>query len=207
MSKPCRAPRPTTRRVWLAAAAALPLLGARAAFAQTAAGEVAAVRGTASAERGQGTRPLGEHDAVFLDELLRTGEDSRLGVALTNGTRLNLGARSKLKIDRMVVDGGGHLDLGSGALLLDRADPSRKGGLTVTSPFAVIAVRGTKFFIGEIDGFGVFVERGVVEVDAAGKRVTLTAGEGTTIANIGDPPDAPRVWGAPKIARAMAMAS
>jgi hypothetical protein len=207
MSNASLAPKLPARRLGLAAAAVFTLVGVRTAFAQPAAGQVAAVRGMAFAELGPGTRPLSERDAIFLDELLRTGEHSRLGVTLANGNKLTLGARAKLKIDRTVVDGGGHLDLGSGALLLDRTDPSRKGELTVTSPFAVIAVRGTKFFIGEIDGFGVFVERGVVEVEATGKRVTLKAGEGTTIANIGDPPEAPRTWGAPKIARAMAMVS
>jgi hypothetical protein len=196
-----------SRRGWLslaALAAGAPLLSAMAASAQ-AAGKVLAVRGMAFAEVGPGTRTLSAAEAVFLDELLRTGEDSRLGVALANGNQVDLGARAKLKIDQTLLDGGGALTLGSGAMMLDRPDAGRKGRLTVTSPFAVIAVRGTKFFAGEIDGFGVFVERGLVQVSAAGRTVSVRAGEGTTIPSVGAQPEDVRVWGAPKIARARAM--
>jgi hypothetical protein len=203
-----------TRRAWLmrgagfgAFAGGASLFAAFGAQAQTAAGKVSSVRGMAFAEVGPGTRTLTAAEAVFLDELLRTGDESRLGVALANGNQLNLGARAKLRIDRTVIDGGGALELGAGAMILDRPDAGRKGRLTVTTPFAVIAVRGTKFFMGEIDGYGVFVERGHVQVTAAGKTVDVRAGEGTTIPRIGAPPDAVRTWGAPKIARARAMVS
>ncbi|MET0606442.1 MAG: FecR domain-containing protein [Beijerinckiaceae bacterium] len=194
-----------TRRAIIALAAGAPVLGAGETRAQTAAGKVSNVRGMAFAEVGPGTRTLIQAEAVYLDELLRTGDDSRLGVALSNGNQIDLGARSKLRIDRTLLDGGGSLTLGGGAMMLDRPDAGRKGRLNVTSPFAVIAVRGTKFFAGEIDGFGVFVERGAVQVSAAGRSVIVRAGEGTTIPRVGAPPEDVRVWGAPKIARARAM--
>lgn len=196
-----------SRRSWIAALTAAPLLAPSAVSAQAQAGAVASVRGMAFAEVGPGTRTLTEAAAVFLDELLRTGEDSRLGVSLSNGNLLNLGARARLKIDRAVLDGGGAIALGAGALMIDRPDAGRKGRLTVTSPYAVIAVRGTKFFVGDADGYGVFVERGVVDVSAAGKRVTLRAGQGTTIREIGAAPDAPKEWGPGRIAKALAMVS
>lgn len=194
-----------SRRTWLSALAAAPLFAPRALSAQTQAGAVASVRGMAFAEGGPGARPLTETAAVFLDEMLRTGDDSRLGINLSNGNLLNLGARARLKIDRALLNGGGAIALGAGALMLDRPDAGRKGRLTVTSPYAVIAVRGTKFFVGEADGYGVFVERGVVEVSAAGKRVTLRAGQGTTIREMGAQPDAPREWGAGRITKARAL--
>lgn len=197
-----------SRRTWLAALAAAPaMIDIARAQTQTPAGAVASVRGMAFAEVGPGTRTLIEAAAVFLDEFLRTGEDSRLGVQLSNGNRIDLGARARLKIDRAILNGGGALTLGSGALMLDRPDQGKKGRLTVTSPYAVIAVRGTKFFVGDADGYGVFVERGVVQVAAAGKRVELKAGQGTTIRDIGAPPDPPKEWGPARIAKARALVS
>ncbi|WP_342359481.1 FecR family protein [Terrarubrum flagellatum] len=190
-----------------ATAAGAALISTPSAAAETLAGAVASVRGMAFAEIGPGTRTLIEAAAVYLDDLLRTGEDSRLGVKLTNGNQVSLGARAKLKIDRATLDGGGALTVDSGSLILDRPDPTKKGRLTVTSPYAVIAVRGTKFFVGDADGYGVFVERGEVQVSAAGKSVTLRAGQGTTISAIGAPPDAPKEWGAARIAKAIALTS
>jgi uncharacterized protein YqfA (UPF0365 family) len=67
-------------------------------------------------------------------------------------------------------------------------------------------VRGTQFFAGVLDdGFGVFVARGRVDVRAAGGRVSVGAGEGTTIAAPGQKPGAVKRWGEPKIARALAL--
>jgi hypothetical protein len=51
----------------------------------------------------------------------------------------------------------------------------------------------------------VFVEEGAVDVTAAGQTVRLSEGEGTDIANPGDPPGEVRRWGQPKIDRAMAL--
>ena len=49
------------------------------------------------------------------------------------------------------------------------------------SLFGLIAIRGTRVFAGPSNGvFGVFVDRGSVDVTAAGKTVTLAAGSGPT---------------------------
>ena len=78
--------------------------------------------------------------------------------------------------------------------------------MTVRSPYALIAVRGTKFFAGQLDnGFSVFVARGVVSVGAGGAEVILRAGDGTDIAYVGAPPGPVKKWGAPKIARAFGL--
>src|SRR2546421_677421 len=72
--------------------------------------------------------------------------------------------------------------------------------------FARIAVRGTRFFAGDISGtFGVFAAHGSVDVTAGGKKVRLKAGEGTDIAHPVDAPGPVKTWGAPKIAKAMAL--
>jgi ferric-dicitrate binding protein FerR (iron transport regulator) len=175
----------------------------RRAWALDQIGKVTDIRGTASAETSAGTRSLAEDGPVFLAELLRTGDESRLGLHLGLRTSVRLGARSKLRVDRYIADAGGEIIVDTGQLLFDgRA----RRGLTVRSPYALIAVRGTKFFAGQLDyGFSVFVARGVVSVSAAGTQVILREGDGTDIAFVGAPPGPVKKWGAPKIARAFAL--
>ena len=175
----------------------------RQAWAVDQIGKVTEIRGTASAETAAGTRSLAADGPVFLAELLRTGDESRLGLHLGLRTSVRLGARSKLRVDRYIADAGGEIIVDSGQLLFDgRA----RRGLTVRSPYALIAVRGTKFFAGQLDnGFSVFVARGVVSVTAAGAQVILREGDGTDIAFVGAPPGPPKKWGAPKSARAFAL--
>ena len=175
----------------------------RRAWAVDQIGKVTEIRGTASAEAAAGMRPLAENGPVFLEELLRTGDESRLGLHLGLRTSVRLGARSKLRVDRYIADAGGEIVVDSGQLLFDgRA----RRGLTIRSPYALIAVRGTKFFAGQLDnGFSVFVARGVVSVNAAGAEVILRVGDGTDIAFVGAQPTPAKKWGAPKIARAFAL--
>ena len=175
----------------------------RRAWAVDQIGKVTEIRGIASAEAAGGTRPLAADGPVFLAELLRTGDESRLGLHLGLRTSVRLGARSKLRVDRYIADAGGEIVVDSGQLLFDgRA----RRGLTIRSPYALIAVRGTKFFAGQLDnGFSVFVARGAVSVSAAGAEVILRAGDGTDIAFVGAQPTPVKKWGAPKIARAFAL--
>src|SRR5205823_11616383 len=131
---------------------------------------------------------------------------SRLRAFLARKTSLRLGAETKLTIDTFIVNRGGELSFASGAILLDTGAGKFPGGLSVHSPFALIAVRRTRFFAGDISGtFGVFAARGSVDVTAGGQTVRLKPGEGTDIARPGGPPEPAKKWGQPKIAKAMAL--
>lgn len=197
-----------SRRLVLRAAALAgtgALLGpARAALAVV--GAISELRGKAVAEAGDERRELQVKSPVELGDTLSTAKESRLKAALGGKTTLRLGAETKVKIDKFIVDSGGELNLGSGALLLDAPSGKFPKGLAVQSPFALIAVRGTRFFAGDIDGvFGVFVAKGSVAVSGGGKSVTLKAGEGTDMKRAGDPPHAARKWGKPRIQKALAL--
>ena len=192
------------RRFLISCAALLLTLGPARAAEQ--AGVVTAVQGVAVAETRPTPRALAENGSVFLEELLRTGDESRLGLRLGETTSVRLGARSKLRIDRFIVNAGGELRLGSGQLLLEGPEGGFPRGLKVSSPYALLAVRGTKFFAGQLDrGFSVFVERGEVRVRAGGVSVDLGPGDGTDIARPGGRPEPAKKWGQPKIDRAMAL--
>jgi ferric-dicitrate binding protein FerR (iron transport regulator) len=189
------------------AALALPfILSLRPARAAERVGSVEDVTGEAFAELESVRRTLDRAAPVFLGEEVATGVASRLEMRLGGSTRVRLGDQARLKIERFLVDAGGEMTLRSGPLLFD-GQPHR-AGLEILSPFALIAVRGTRFFAGPSnDRFGVFVARGSVTVTAAGQRVALREGEGTDIASPGSPPTPVKRWAPERIRAALASIS
>jgi len=169
-------------------------------------GSVEDLTGEAFAENGAGRRNLDRAAPVFLGDEVETGVASRLGVRLGRNTTVKLGDQARLKIDRYLVDAGGEMTLSSGPLLFN-GQPHR-ASVKILSPFAMIAVRGTRFFAGPSNGrFGVFVVRGAVTVAAASQQVTLREGEGTDIVSPGAPPTPVKRWAPERIRAALASVS
>src|ERR1700758_2837549 len=196
-------------RRWLLrnGALALPfILDLRPARAVERVGSVEDGTGQAFAELESVHRALDRAAPVFLNEEVVTGVASRLGMRLGRDTTVRLGEQARLKIDRFLVDAGGEMTLRSGPLLFD-GKPQR-AGLQIRSPFALIAVRGTRFFAGPSnDRFGVFVAHGSVAVTSAGKQVILRQGEGTDIVSPGTPPTPVKRWAPERIRAALASVS
>jgi ferric-dicitrate binding protein FerR (iron transport regulator) len=184
-----------TRRSMLAAGL-LPFLPATAwsAIEIIEAGAVEKTVGEAVGLFNGETRTLQAGAKVFIDDMLRTGAKARLSVKLGEKTRLSLGERTRVKIDRFIADQGGELVLERGAMLFDRPDDEPHSPLSVTTPFGLIVARGTKFFVGPTAGQpSVFVERGLVNVQIGLSAVTLVPGEGIDlIAATRAPPRASR---------------
>jgi len=190
--------------VGLAAAGLGPGL-ADAAMQIIEAGTVQAASGETTGQLRGEKRVLAVGASVFIDDMLGTGAGARLAVKLGEATRLSLGERTRIRIDRFLVDRGGELVLERGAMLFDRPDDPPSGMLKVTTPFGLIAARGTKFFAGPSNGvFGVFVEHGLVTVRTHGGQVTLTNGLGTNLTGIRTAPSKPVAWKAVRIADAEA---
>ena len=180
------------------------LVAPNLAVAAEPAGLVQTAEGKATGLLAGSVRDLQVQSEVFLQELVQTYAGARLGLALGE-TRVSLGERTRLKIEKSVVDQGGQLLLERGALLFDRPDASAAGEPVVRTPFAIIAARGTRFFVGPSnDVIGVFVERGSVTVRNNAGRVVLNAGEGTNLTSPDVPPTPPAKWGAQRIAAALA---
>jgi ferric-dicitrate binding protein FerR (iron transport regulator) len=196
-------------RRWLLrnGALALPfILALRPACAVERVGSVEEVTGEAFAELESVRRVLDRAAPVFLSDEVVTGVASRLGMRLGRDTTVRLGEQARLKIDRFLVNAGGEMTLRSGPLLFD--GQPRREGVQIRSPFALIAVRGTRFFAGPSnDRFGVFVVRGSVAVTAAGQQVILRQGEGTDIASPGAPPTPVKRWAPERIRAAIASVS
>jgi hypothetical protein len=172
------------------------------------AGLVTELRGDAVAELKDARRMLSTDGPVFVGDRVETGDGARAGFRLGRATELRLGEKARITIDRFIVDAGGTITLGAGALLVDKAPGREAGRIRVRSSYGLIAVRGTRFFAGPSNGvFGVFVLRGEVSVLAAGQEVLLAAGEGTDIARPGARPTPARGWGDARIRAAMAQVS
>ena len=170
-------------------------------------GSVEDVKGEAFAELDAARRTLDPTAPVFLGDEVATGIASRLGMRLGGDTIVRLGEQARLKIDRFLVDAGGDMTLRSGPLLFDRP-PGRAPAAVIRSPFALIAVRGTRFFAGPSNGrFSVFVARGSVAVISAGQQVIVREGEGTDFVSPGTPPAPVNRWGSERIRAALASVS
>lgn len=179
------------------------------AFAQEdRVGVVEDARGEVFAELNAQKRKLGKRSDVFLGDVLRTGPKARLYALLGRATSLRLGARSRVRVDRYLFNTGGELVLGNGVLLLDTRGGKFPEGLRIESPYALIAVRGTRVFTGKLDGtFSVFVARGVVDVIGRRKSLRLRSGEGLEISRPGNVTGPAKRWDRTKIERAMALVS
>jgi hypothetical protein len=181
--------------------------------AQNAIGAVSRMQGEASATRGGAARPLAVQESVFPDEIVSTGDAARLEVTFSDNTRLTLGEKARLTLDRYVFDaaaGKGTIKFGLvGAFRFVSGQVSKlaSADVSVTTPFAVVGIRGTEFWGGPIDDqvLGVFLIEGAVSVsNAAGQQILNLPGQGTNIAAPGAAPGPVTFWQPDKIGRAIA---
>jgi len=181
---------------------------AAAALEIVEAGTVETVTGESIGKLRGEKRALAVGSPVFIEDLLQTSVGARLGVKLGEATRISLGESTHLRIDKFLVDRGGELVLEGGAIRFDRPSDKPSGQLTVTTPFGLIAARGTKFFAGPSGGvFGVFVEHGLVTVKTKRGSVTLTDGLGTNMTGLKAAPSPAAPWPDERIALAIASVS
>jgi ferric-dicitrate binding protein FerR (iron transport regulator) len=193
----------TDRRSMLLGAFALTAAGTSPGLALVRVGAVMSSAGSAFLERSASRVPAAGGADVLLDDLALTGEDSRLDLRIGRATRIKLGSRSQLRIDRFVAGASADVELLDGPAFIDHR-PGAEPGFTLTSPYALIAARGTGFFAGPSAGvFGVFVYNGRVDVRTRVGSVRLRAGEGTDIAAPGAAPTPPKRWGAARIEAAL----
>lgn len=197
------------RRELVLAAAGVMILPASAWAQQLAAveavGSVASVKGEANARRAGQARQLQAGQDLFVNERLQTAAQSRLQAALGPATNLFMGENTRITIDRHLVRRGGTIHLAQGGILFARKSPDPKPAVTISSPYAMLAVRGTTVFAGPSNGvFGIFVEEGLVVVRNKAGVVTLRPGEGTDIAKPGRAPTPAARWGQARINAALA---
>lgn len=163
---------------------------------------LSAVNGPASAAAAVGTVTRVQNQAqigataatvgapVHMNDQLLTGSNARLQVTFRDGTTLTLGENAKVVVDRYVYNpeqstGDLALNATRGAIRLatGRLHQMRDRDVKVSTPYAALAVRGTEFWTGPIDGhYGALLLKGRVSVSNRAGAVTLSVpGQGTDI--------------------------
>jgi len=182
------------------------------ANAQEAIGAVSRILGEARGTRGGTTQALSLNTSVFRNEVVSTGEAGRLEIIFTDDTRLTLGEKAKLTLDRYVFNpaaGSGTIRFRVvGALRFLSGQVSKlRSVVSITTPVSTIGIRGTQFWAGPIDNqaLGVFLIEGLVSVsNSAGERILGQPGQGTNIAAPGAAPGPVTFWPPDKVNRALA---
>ena len=155
----------------------------------------AAAPAVGSVTRVQNQAQIGSKTAVMgtvvqMNDELRTGPNARLQITFRDGTLLTLGENARVVIDRYVFnpeESTGVMALkttrGAVRFATGRLNQMRNKDVTVTTPVAALAVRGTEFWTGPIDGHhGALLLKGKVRVSNRGGVVTLSEpGQGTDI--------------------------
>ena len=173
--------------------------------AESQVGAVTAVTGQAVADRTGHSVPLDVGSGLMVQDLIKTGEESFLAMLLGDATAMRLGAKAELLIDEYLIGVKGTFNLTDGALVFDRPDESVKTVTTIKTVFGQLGVRGTRFFAGPSRGvFGVFVERGELEVTAAGATQVLESGDGIDIRSSGARASGITQWSQDRINEAFA---
>jgi len=140
------------------------------------------------AQIGSGTAAVGT--PVYMNQRLRTGPDGRLQVTFRDQSVLTLGENANVAIDRYVYNpskSSGQLALnasrGAVRFVGAKIEKLSKKKIIVSSPQGAMAVMGTDFWAGPIDGqYGVLLLKGKVRVSNRYGAVTLSRpGYGTDI--------------------------
>ena len=180
-------PRPATRRLGWAAAAAV-LIGAlaisgyalspqidRAMAPSGPRGTVASVAGTLVLVSESATMPLALGAAISEGQEIRTGKGSRAVIRLRDGSLVEMAERSDLQLTERWS--GKTIRLARGSVMVEAAKQHR-GRLEVATPDSLVSVKGTIFGVTwGLKGSRVSVVQGEVKVDHGGLSKLLHRGE------------------------------
>ena len=111
-------------------------------------GNVATVSGSASVTRSNETTPLKPKDDIYLNDIVRTGANSALGITFIDATTFNLKANTQITIDNYVYQDGGKqnagvFDVAKGTAAFVAAAVAKTGDMKITTPTATLGIRGT----------------------------------------------------------------
>ena len=192
---------PTRRSTLAIAGGGLLVLNGATAAAEAGVGRVSRRSGETAAVRGMAIVPLALGDDIFVDDIVRTGPESRLVISCTGGLQIAIGPTTELAVRTFLAgEPGGRLEMVLGLLqgiarLIGGTIPR---GLTieVDTRTAIASVRSTEWLLeSTAKGTGVLSIEGEVTVLAlAGGQVVLQPGQGTDVPP-GGPPKAPATWG------------
>lgn len=139
-------------------------------------GVASAVRAQVTATAGTQQRTLATGNAVFQDEVIRTGPASVAQLLFADQTTLSVGPRSEVRLDRFVYNpsqGAGDVAVrfSNGALRFV-SGTQQPSSYQINTPVATIGVRGTIVDFLLLDGrLFVILDEGAVQITLANGRV------------------------------------
>lgn len=179
-------------------------------------GNVVFVRGEVQVLREGQPLVVARRDALYRDDLITTGPQSRFSAKLLDGSVITLGERADIAIHRFEYlpkarQGTALFAVTKGAFRVLTGDIQQmiQPRYQVVTPVATIGVRGTDFWGGFIFGeqldVTVLSGKGVDVVNATG-QVLVTPGMGTTVAMTAATamPRPPKQWPQSKLDQAVA---
>lgn len=181
-------------------------------------GSVIEIEGTASLVRAGDKDVIrltsSSDNAVFLNDIIETGDDSKAHILLIDDTEITLGENASLRVDEYVFDpdhmtgNQGRFSVVRGAFLfvsglLSKGD---NADVEIETAYGSIGIRGTRLWGGVLDGddeYGVLVEEGEVIVRTERGRVRVGAGQGTSMKNRTAIPSKAKDWPQEKVGRVL----
>lgn len=87
-------------------------------------------------------------DIVYLDDVVQTGADGRVGINFTDGTSFNLSSNASMTLDEYVYDPKGKsnstmFNLSKGTFTFIAGNIAKTGNMRVDTPVATMGIRGT----------------------------------------------------------------
>ena len=120
-------------------------------------GNVVTLTGSATVTRNATAIPLNLKDDIFLNDLVQTAPDSKLGITFNDATTFNLSANSTVTIDAYVFQEGGKdnaglFDVRRGTVAFVAAALAKTGDMKITTATATMGIRGTTGLVEVPDG-------------------------------------------------------
>jgi hypothetical protein len=138
-----------------------------------------------------GATPATVGTPVSMNDAIRTGPEARLQITFRDGSLLTLGENARVVVNRYVYNpsastGKLALTASQGALRFatGKLGEMSNKDVTVVTPQAALAVRGTNFWAGFVPGYytyGVLTVSGTVEASNSTNSVTIPAGKGADL--------------------------
>ncbi len=182
-----------------------------ASAAETVIGSVVRCQGACLGVSTDLTESLTEGTDIRVMEKVSTGAGGRLELGFADGTHLTVGENAEVVLDEFVYDPAGanrfHAAVtGAFRYVSGKLPAGATRQASVTTPFALIGVRGTDFWGGLVGGVnGVVVFEGAVSVTTAAGSVILSApGEGTNVSATDAPPSPVTQWSEERTSAAIA---
>ena len=137
--------------------------------------------GVGTVTKTQGTTSPGQGGSVNMGDRLTTGKGARMAVTFSDGSTMTLGENATVVVDKFVYDPNKSsatvaLSVSKGALQFagGKIEKMKKKDVTVKTSYAALAVRGTHFWTGKVDGkHGVLLLNGRVDVKSKQGKVVL----------------------------------